>query len=318
MKKTIISHFYNEEYLLPFWLKHHSKMFDHGILIDYNSTDRSVDIIREICPTWEIIDSRNELFDAVLIDKEVEDIETRVDDWRICLNTTEFLVGDLNLLETIEYNEIYIKQIPMIDSDTEEFKELDTSKDLINQRYFGIDLLNAKLHLNRMENDPYLVTHRVSRLLSNHPNKYPPGRHYTEISMINEKLPFLILWYGFSPFNDSLINRRLQIQDRMPESDRNNGIGRQHVTNRETLVSTLKEHYQPLTEDLREMLKDYYSFENFGVIMKDKNDKYSSIQIRKDLKSEMAQYCMDNGYKLSGLIEKLIMTHLSGSNNIKK
>ena len=77
MKKTIISHFYNEEYLLPFWLKHHSKMFDHGILIDYNSTDRSVDIIREICPTWEIIDSRNELFDAVLIDKEVEDIETR-------------------------------------------------------------------------------------------------------------------------------------------------------------------------------------------------------------------------------------------------
>ena len=66
------------------------------------------------------------------------------------------------------------------------------------------------------------------------------------------------------------------------------------------------------------MLKDYYSFENFGVIMKDKNDKYSSIQIRKDLKSEMAQYCMDNGYKLSGLIEKLIMTHLSGSNNIKK
>jgi hypothetical protein len=52
--------------------------------------------------------------------------------------------------------------------------------------------------------------------------------------------------------------------------------------------------------------------------MNNKNDKYSSIQIRKDLKSETVKYCMDNGYKLSGLIEKLIMTHLSGSNNIKK
>jgi hypothetical protein len=52
--------------------------------------------------------------------------------------------------------------------------------------------------------------------------------------------------------------------------------------------------------------------------MNNKNDKYSSIQIRKDLKSETIKYCMDNGYKLSGLIEKLIMTHLSGSNNIKK
>jgi hypothetical protein len=56
----------------------------------------------------------------------------------------------------------------------------------------------------------------------------------------------------------------------------------------------------------------------FGVTMNNKNDKYSSIQIRKDLKSETIKYCMDNGYKLSGLIEKLIMTHLSGSNNIKK
>ena len=56
----------------------------------------------------------------------------------------------------------------------------------------------------------------------------------------------------------------------------------------------------------------------FGVTMDNKNDKYSSIQIRKDLKSEMVKYCMDNGYKLSGLMEKLIMTHLTGSNSIKK
>ncbi|MBJ3789276.1 glycosyltransferase family 2 protein, partial [Bacillus sp. OA1] len=46
MKKTIISHFYNEEYLLPWWLMHHTKIFDHGILINRGSTDRSVEICK--------------------------------------------------------------------------------------------------------------------------------------------------------------------------------------------------------------------------------------------------------------------------------
>jgi hypothetical protein len=31
---TLLSHFYNEEYLLPFWIEHHKKQFDYAILID--------------------------------------------------------------------------------------------------------------------------------------------------------------------------------------------------------------------------------------------------------------------------------------------
>ena len=38
--------FYNEEYLLPWWLAHHTKLFDHGILINKGSTDRSVEICK--------------------------------------------------------------------------------------------------------------------------------------------------------------------------------------------------------------------------------------------------------------------------------
>ena len=34
---TVICHFRNEEVLLPFWLRHHALLFDHGILIDYGS-----------------------------------------------------------------------------------------------------------------------------------------------------------------------------------------------------------------------------------------------------------------------------------------
>ena len=103
MYKTIISHFYNEEYLLPWWLEHHKKYFNHGIMINYASTDNSVSIIRQICPDWTVINSRNQFFDAKLIDDEVSDVESTVNGWKTCLNTTEFLVGDYSLLNKCLY-----------------------------------------------------------------------------------------------------------------------------------------------------------------------------------------------------------------------
>lgn len=45
----------------------------------------------------------------------------------------------------------------------------------------------------------------------------------------------------------------------------------------------------------------------------DEKSKYSSIQIRVRIKEEMLNYCNSNGYKVSGLLEKLIQNHLSGS-----
>lgn len=50
--RTVLCHFYNEEYLLPWWLKHHRSMFDHGALIDHGSTDNSLDICRQLVPEW--------------------------------------------------------------------------------------------------------------------------------------------------------------------------------------------------------------------------------------------------------------------------
>ena len=58
MKKDNHFSFYNEEYLLPWWLMHHTKIFDHGILINRGSTDRSVEICKLLAPTgkYEIQD----------------------------------------------------------------------------------------------------------------------------------------------------------------------------------------------------------------------------------------------------------------------
>jgi hypothetical protein len=120
--KTIISHFYNEEYLLPWWLKHHKQFFDHGIMIDYHSTDNSVNIIKEICPTWEVVESKNKEFDAAEVDVEVMEIESKLDGWRIVLNTTEFLIGDFEKLSQINKPEdIMISSYVMVDNVNEEF-----------------------------------------------------------------------------------------------------------------------------------------------------------------------------------------------------
>jgi hypothetical protein len=48
----------------------------------------------------------------------------------------------------------------------------------------------------------------------------------------------------------------------------------------------------------------------------DEKSKYSSIQLRQSIKEDLLKYCTENGYKLSGLVEKLIQAHLSGSLSI--
>lgn len=65
MNSTVLIHIYNEEYLLPFWLNHHKNIFNHGIIIDYRSTDKSIEIYKQICPNWDIIISRNLYFTAI-------------------------------------------------------------------------------------------------------------------------------------------------------------------------------------------------------------------------------------------------------------
>lgn len=70
---------------------HHKQVFDHGILINRGSTDRSVEMCRIFAPNWEVRNSRVPEFDAEQVDNEVMDIESEVTGWKMTLNTTEFL-----------------------------------------------------------------------------------------------------------------------------------------------------------------------------------------------------------------------------------
>jgi len=90
----LVSHFFNEEKLLPYWIRHHAPMFDHAVLIDYNSTDQSVEIIkREAPPTWRVVLSTQPEFGADTCDYQVMREEMRFPDlWHATLTTTKFIV----------------------------------------------------------------------------------------------------------------------------------------------------------------------------------------------------------------------------------
>lgn len=139
----VISHFLNEEFLLPYWLRHHVPMFEHGIMIDWGSTDRSVEIIREYAPTWEIRRTSVE-FREPLIGKEIQKVETAIKGWKVVLNTTEFLVCP-DLRQFVDFFAAQFPSLPgfratgvvMIDSEEEQHRPL-TAESLLLQRRHGV------------------------------------------------------------------------------------------------------------------------------------------------------------------------------------
>jgi hypothetical protein len=250
--KTIISHFYNEEYLLPFWLNHHKKYFDHGIMIDYGSTDKSVEIIKEICPDWEIHPTRNQYFYAPDIDFEIYDYEKNLEGFRVCLNTTEFLFGDYELLDNENPPAQHLIGCHfMVDKPGLEYTHV--KENLFKERQFGIK-----------STDMFCL--RSARSLHNFSIHYPsvtgPGRHFRpegtnpHSTKIDERLlssNFFILWYGFSPFNEELIKRKLQIQTKHhPNGTWTGG----HNVDRDTLIGNFTQ-YQSLGQDLSEIINKY-------------------------------------------------------------
>lgn len=214
MTNVIISHIYNEEYLLPWWLNYHKKYFDHGVIIDYNSTDRSLDIIREICPTWDIVQSVNADFKAYDLDREVEKYLMRYDDyvWKIALNTTEFLVGDYNCLIG-NIGTLLVPCLYFVD-------ETSYRQDAIPYDVQLWDVIKTGLDI------PFTMDFRGSRALHTNQMQYPSGRHFKRLINTDK---FIIFNYGFAPMTEEFYARKLQIQTRIPESERRMHQGGAHT-----------------------------------------------------------------------------------------
>ena len=231
-RRVVISHFFNEAYLLPWWLEHHRQIFDHGVLIDWNSTDGSADICRQLAPGWEVVRSENAHFAAILCDFEVMKHEQRFPDaWKIALNTTEFLVApQLAYMETmVERNQhTAIRMCGAIMIDDAPHQAPDPARPLVEQKRSGVweDEFDFKRHAV-----PGLTFPTRGRIHHRYPiGAYLPGRHASHLPgqcASNRELG-AVWWYGFSPWTDAFKARKLAIAPRKDAFDRKHGFGAQH------------------------------------------------------------------------------------------
>jgi hypothetical protein len=243
MEKTLLCHFFNEEFLLYDWLEHHTKIFDKIIMIDYQSTDQSTDLIEywyKHSPKADIkyVESSNKDFGAMNVDLEVERYEHTLDGWRMCLNVTEFLHGDFSVL-TEQPSQHVVPSFMVVDDQFRDYPET-------------LNLDNANNGI------PHWVwNERAGRSFHNFNNTYPkPGRHYF-VDPSQYSKDFVIFHYGWYPMCDATLNRKLQIQTRIPETDKNNRLGWHHITDRESLLNKWKNDYLTKIKNHSEYL-DYW------------------------------------------------------------
>ncbi len=237
---VIITHIFNEEMMLKWWMPHHAAMFDHGIVIDYASTDRSLEIVRQFAPDWEIVQSRNEFFRAADIDIEVMDIERGVAGWKCVLTSTEFLHCDLDKLTNDLSNEGFdaaqIKPVAMVDRQERTFA--DYTAPLDTQCVYGYVGGWIEPYKSRVFHRHRDGAYNVGRHSTNHQNvkMYPGGA--------------LLKWYGFAPWTPEMRIRKMQIHSRIPADDVARGLGYQHMVNAEQLRAMWQQEV-PLAIDLR-------------------------------------------------------------------
>lgn len=222
LKTTLISHIFNEEYLLPFWLTHHKNMFDEIIIVDYNSSDKSLEICKSICPECKIIKTQNQWFDAVNTDIEIMNIENNTEGIKIVLNTTEFLFIEVPIKDLFVNEGTVCYSINAISPYSKNTYEINNIYELFK------NLLNSDVlyHSDRLG----------TRLLHNYNDgNYEVGRHFTKNPSIPTNKAHII-WFGFYPMNENLLKRKLQIQQNMSERDKGLGFGVQHLFSKDKML----------------------------------------------------------------------------------
>jgi len=222
-KTTLLTNVFNEEYLLPFFLEHHKNMFDEIIVIDYSSTDKSMEICKSICPEYKIIKTRNENFCAIEIDKEFMDIENKIEGIKIVLNTTEFLFCEKSIKE-------------MFSNTTEQVSFAVNTVSPFSMNEYNVTN-TYELFSNLLNKDVVYHHDRGVRQLHNFPNgRYDVGRHIT-YNVSTPTSDAHIVWFGYYPMNEKLMKRKLQIQQNIPQCDVDRGHGFHHFVSRDKILS---------------------------------------------------------------------------------
>lgn len=237
---TVLCHFRNEEVYLRYWLRHHVRLFDHGVMIDYASTDGSREVIRELAPHWEVRPSRNAQFHSVSIDAEVMDVEREFAGWKMCLNVTEFVMHHDLRTFAADFEQAHpdrhgLVTTGLIVQDTPDQVSVPLSDaDLWEQRHWGC-----------AEPDPFHGVRDRHRLLHRAEHGgYGIGRHNNGVSMRTDPTLYLF-WYGWCPL-ELKKRRNKSTKPMVPPHD----WGSHHVLADERLDEIWRTRYVPRCYDL--------------------------------------------------------------------
>ena len=203
---TVISHFYNEQFLLPHWLKHHRDIFGHGIMINYGSTDKSVDIIRDLVPSWTLVDSVNSMFSAEFVDEEVMMYEREIDGWKTCLNTTEFFYPkDLEFTKITE--PMFYRCDPYFLVDTKGDCDKPFKGKFMEEPLWGF---SEWADIGKMEG---MVRARVVHNLED--ARYHSGRHNSDYGWGGRNEDLILKYVADYPWCSEMLKRKMQILDKL-------------------------------------------------------------------------------------------------------
>lgn len=259
-KTTVLSHFYNEEWLLPHWIDHHARLFDHGIMVNYGSTDKSVEIIKKMAPHWDVVDSKNAMFDAELCDLEMMEYERTVVGWKMVLNVTEFIfTNDLkSKLKRLERdNTSMVRSVGYQINDSNDEQPFDNEQPLVLQRFNGcLDRWRFRIIHNHSDGAYHVGRHFDTPQLKRNPHT---NTYHETVPICEDNL--YTLWYRFAPFKEQL-PRKIQISGKIPDTDKQKGYGWNHWDLDEQKLYLRWQKELPNCDDIRKVAGVAQEFEN--------------------------------------------------------
>lgn len=219
---TLISHIRNEALLLPHWIRHHLPMFDAATIIDYASTDESLDILRTLAPHWRIVRSQNVDFDANDCDFEVMQVEWYTPGWKLALNATEYLVspnlrGLVAHAEASGFHGLTGESFVLVDKERLGFAGLTPDRPVLHQFRWGV------------HEDPAVKATRRRLLHRWRTGAYAVGRHTWMRGPTAHSTDLLYATTGYAPWDGQMIERKLGIGRQVSKHDVAKGLGFHHL-----------------------------------------------------------------------------------------
>jgi len=205
-------------------LKHHRELFDHGVIILYPSEDNSREIIKAICPDWEIVNPVHaNHYDCAGVDKEVMIQESKHRGWKMALNITEFAVAqNLNkVIRSVPNGTKCILPIDaavMVDTPATMNDDLNPDVPLLSQKHHGLFSRDYPLWPCRHNRQLHRASH----------GNYDVGRHNSRVKPQARSPLLYIAWFAWSPYK-VIRERKQAVKDQLSNLDKAVKRGWQHM-----------------------------------------------------------------------------------------